>query len=80
MNERERLPAASSRDTRGFLPWRANGTYRAFDSARDVIYPHLIWEFVHSRWKEEKEGEEEGTSGPFVPISTIPNDTGADFD
>lgn len=81
MNKRERLPDASSRDTRRFLSWR---TVRIahFDSARDVIYPHLIWEFVHSQWKErkEKEGEEGGTSGSFVPIPTIRDDTGADFD
>lgn len=54
MDERERLPDASTRDTHGFLPWRTN---RAFDSARDVIYPHLIWEFVHSRREGEKERE-----------------------
>lgn len=30
MNKRERLPDASSRDTRRFLPWLANGTYHAF--------------------------------------------------
>lgn len=60
---------------------RMVGTYRAFDSARDVIYPHLIWEFVHSRdGKRRRRGEEKGTSDPFVPISTIPNDTRADFD
>lgn len=46
-----------SRYPRRFLPWQ-DGTYRAFDSARDVIYPHLIWEFGHSRWKGAKEGGE----------------------
>lgn len=49
MNERKRLRAISTDS----LDEREQYVARAFDSARDVIYPHLIWELAHSWWRRE---------------------------
>lgn len=62
MNERERLPDASSRDTRGFLRWRANGRYVSrirLCSWRDISAFNMGIRAL-ARWEEEKEGWGEG--------------------